>query len=83
MASSSRSARESSDGPNMIALVELHRAVENERVQAHRLDDVEDLARAPHGRGVLVREPSRGRVDLDLLDVRHEPQPCIWTQGMQ
>ena len=47
------------------------RAVEDERVQAHRLDDVEHLPGTPEGGGVLVRELARGLVDLDLPDVRH------------
>jgi hypothetical protein len=52
-------------------LVELHRPVEHAWVQAHRLDDVEDLPRTPDRSRVLLGEIPGGLVDLDQPDVRH------------
>ena len=51
--------------------VEAHRRAQDERPQAHRLDDVEDLACPSTGGGVLVRELAGRLVLPDQANVRH------------
>ncbi len=63
--------------PEHDRLVELHRGLEHARPQAHRLDDVEDLA-GPADRRVVLLLQRAGRVlDLDQAHVRH---PAILAQ---
>src|SRR5262245_731345 len=63
-------------------LVELDRALEHRRAQAHRLDDVEDLAGAPDCGLVLLLQPAGRLVDVDQAEVGHRgdlrtPQRCV------
>lgn len=51
--------------------LEAHRRAQDPRAQAHRLDDVEDLARPSTGGGVLVRELAGRLVLPDQAYVRH------------
>jgi hypothetical protein len=58
-------------GPEHDRPVEVHRSAEHLRVQRHRLDDVEDLPRAPDCGVVLALQLARGLVFLDQPEVRH------------
>jgi hypothetical protein len=71
-------------------LVEAHRGLEHPRVERHRLDDVENLARAADGRVVLAPELAGRLVLIDQAKVRHAAnsalvpsESCKSTLGME